>query len=148
MSSLSAGTDYTAWKVLTVGAGLGATYHFNTYDSEPIGEEGSGAALPHYDVYAEQNTRLSFLNAGFLGYGFTFSEVYYHKIEEEALNSSDRDISDQAYQLKVFTGYGFSFLTISAGYIQGTLIELPGIQEFALFDEERTIGYLSVSTRF
>jgi hypothetical protein len=148
VSSLSAGADYKPWQVLSLGAGLGGSYYFSRYDSEPTGEEGSGAALPQYSFDIDQSARLSFLKSGFLGYVFTFSETYHYKIDEDAPNSTDRDISDQAYQIRVYTGYGFSFLTISLGYIQGTLLELPGLKDYLLFDEERSTGYVSLKAGF
>jgi hypothetical protein len=148
ITSLSGGVDYRPWQILSLGAGLGGSYHFNKYDTEPTGEQGTGAALPHYSLYAEQSASLSFLKDGFLGYAFTFTETYYHKIEEDAPNSTSRDISDQAYQIRVFTGYAFSYFTVSLGFIQGTLLELPGIKDYVLFDEERSIGFVSLSTKF
>ncbi len=146
VTDLFVGSDYTPWKPFTLGAGLGGSYHFSKYDSEATGELGSGAALPQYRLDVEQSARLRFLKSAFLGYNFTFSETSYYKIQDEAANSNPRDISDQSYQLKVYTGYSFGFLAITLGYSQGTLLELPGLKDYVLFDEERTLGYLAMST--
>jgi hypothetical protein len=148
VSSLSVGADYRPWKIFSAGAGVGGSYHVSRYESEPMGEDGSGAALPQYSLDFDQSARLSILKSGFLGYTFTFSETYYHKIDEEAPNSTDRDITDQAYQIRVYAGYGFSIFTISLGFIQGTLLELPGLRDYLLFDEERSIGYVSLNAGF
>jgi len=143
VTSLMGGVSYQATKSLGLGGSLGLSYQFNEYDAEPGASLGQGTALPHFNIFIAQNAQFKLIENLFLVYSLTFTETHYHQIKEEAINSLEQNIADQAYQLTVSFSYQINPVFITIGYIQGTMVGLSGVRDYVLFDEERSIGFVS-----
>lgn len=148
VSTINTGGSYRLGKLVSLGAGIGASYYFTEYDSEPGGELGSGAALPLLSAFARQSLTLHFAKNSYFAYSFEFTDTSYHKIKEQSPNSDDRNINDQSYQLTIYFAHNFGLINAQLGYIQGTILELPGLTDYVLFDEEKTIAFASLGLSF
>ncbi|MFW7382087.1 MAG: hypothetical protein ACOH5I_24995 [Oligoflexus sp.] len=148
VTSINLGVNWQALQRLGIGSRIGGGYQFNEYDTEPTGSDGSGAALRHYYFEIAHNANLKLIDKLGLGYDFSWFDIYYHRIDEEAANSIGRDLSDQSYQLTIYLSYQLWQMGFTFGYIQGNMLGFEGLRDYLLFDEEQSIGFASISLNF
>ncbi|SMF42599.1 hypothetical protein [Pseudobacteriovorax antillogorgiicola] len=142
-SNVRVGLAYQPWSPMKLKGALSMMYQLNQYDSEKTGDEGQGTALPWYGYGIHHSNTLQIGGGIFVSYSLAQREVFYHEIEDPSDPDQDQT-SDQIFSASMLLGFSYSRGSVSLGYSQANALLVPGLRDYVLFDEQLSIGFLSL----
>ena len=133
------------WLRYTFGVGIDG--HMSRYQTTPNDEGSGGRVLPKYGYLATQAGRISFKYWN-IGYSYSFRQTYYYQLDDESSNPPNQNLPDQSYQVSASAGLTFGSFDTSLGYSQGRRLELAGVADYVIFDEDQSTGFVSMGYSF